>query len=155
MRVVSSIGCNDIKQNEMSVITTPPTPVQTPGAVLPSFKQLTISESETRKLPAANEHLDSTTTLTITGLEALLARLGLKLPIPPFASADVLNKPLDIGRSYLADILTSIIKCDSVIVHNSIKWPNNIYSGDLTVILPKLNHGGDYKTLAINLIQNV
>jgi arginyl-tRNA synthetase len=92
-------------------------------------------------------------TLTITGLEALLGRLGLKLPIPHFAAADVLNKPLDIGRSYFADILRSLVECDAVIAYNSIQWPSDIFSGDLAVILPKLSHGTDHSALAIDLIQ--
>jgi len=95
------------------------------------------------------------TTLTIGGLETLLSGLGMKIPIPPFPGADVLNKPLDIGRSYLADILTNIVECDLDTACNSIKLPNNIYSGDFTVILPKLRHGGDSNALAIDLIQKV
>jgi arginyl-tRNA synthetase len=95
------------------------------------------------------------TTQTISGLEALLSGLKLKIPIPPFPASDVLNKPLDIGRSYLADILTSIVECDLVTACKSIQLPNNIYSGDFTVILPKLSHGGDFNALAIKIIQKV
>jgi len=104
---------------------------------------------------AESDHLEATTTQTIGGLEALLSGLEMKIPIPPFPAADVLNKPLDIGRSYLADILTSIVECDLTTACNSIQLPNNIYSGDFTVILPKLRHGGDFHALAIDIIQNV
>lgn len=104
---------------------------------------------------AASDHLETMTTQTVSGLEAFLSGLGLKIPIPPFPAADVLNKPLDIGRSYLADILTSIVECDLATACNSIQLPNNVYSGDFTVILPKLSHGGDYNALAIKLIQKV
>jgi hypothetical protein len=53
------------------------------------------------------------TTLTIADLEAFLGGLGLNMPIPHFSAANVLNKPLDIGRSYFADILCSLIDCDA------------------------------------------
>jgi arginyl-tRNA synthetase len=94
-------------------------------------------------------------TLTITGLEALLGGLGLKIPIPRFPAADELNKALDIGRSYFADILCSLVECDPVIAYNSIQWPNDIFNGDLTVILPKLSQGADYDALALNILTKV
>jgi arginyl-tRNA synthetase len=45
------------------------------------------------------------------GLATRLEGLGLG-PIPQFSEAHVLNKPLDIGRPYLADILCNLIDCD-------------------------------------------
>ncbi|KAH8588291.1 arginyl-tRNA synthetase [Bisporella sp. PMI_857] len=95
------------------------------------------------------------TTLTIDGLEALLGRLGLKIPIPHFLAADVLNKPLDIGRSYLADILCSLVESDTVNAYGSVTLPSDIYNGDLAVILPKLQHGADPNVLAFDLMQRV
>jgi arginyl-tRNA synthetase len=94
-------------------------------------------------------------TLTLTGLEELLGRLGLKIPIPHFDAADVLNKPLDISRSYLADILCSHAECSPEIAYNSIQWPNNIFNGDLAVILPKLSNGADPGMLAFDLMKKV
>jgi arginyl-tRNA synthetase len=94
-------------------------------------------------------------TLTLTGLETLLGGLGLKTPIPSFPAADDLNKALDIGRSYFADILCSLVDCDPVIAYNSIQWPNDIFNGDLTVILPKLSQGADYETLGMDLMTKV
>ena len=86
-------------------------------------------------MATSDHHPEVTTTQTISGLEALLSGLGMKIPIPPLPAADVLNKPLDIGRSYLADILTSIVGCDLATACNSIQLPNNIYSGDFTINL--------------------
>jgi arginyl-tRNA synthetase len=83
------------------------------------------------------------TTSTVTGLEALLEQLGVKVPIRPFLAADVLKRPLDIGRSHLADIFCSLVECDPEVAYKSIHWPNDISSGDLAVILPKLSHGAD------------
>jgi hypothetical protein len=94
-------------------------------------------------------------TLTITGLEELLRALGMKVPIPHFAAANVLNKPLDIGRCYFADILSSLVECDLVNAFKSIQWPGGIDSGDLAVILPKLSHGSDANVLAFDLVQKV
>jgi hypothetical protein len=106
--------------------------------------------------PTTSNHPESMTTLTITGLEALLGGLGLKIPIPHFPAADMLNKPRDIGRSYLADILRSIIGCDPITAYNSIQWLNDLFiAADLTVPLPKLSHGADSTALAVDLMQRV
>jgi len=95
------------------------------------------------------------TTANISGLEALLRGLGLNVPIQHFPSADVLNKPLDIGRSYFADILCSLIKCDATTAYNSIQLPNSIDNGDLAVILPRLSQGADSEALGFTIKQNV
>jgi arginyl-tRNA synthetase len=94
-------------------------------------------------------------TLTVDGLEALLSGLGLDIPIPSFPESGVLNKPLDISRSYFADILCSLLQCDPDVAYSSIQWPGDIFSGDLTVILPKLNHNGDADVIALDLMQRV
>jgi hypothetical protein len=139
----------------MTVIATTSTTVLTPRTILPPLTRLTISESESPTVMTTSDHLETMTTQTIGGLEALLSGLEMTIPIPPFPGADVLNKPLDIGRSYLADILTTIVECDLETACNSIQLPNNFYSGDFTVILPRLGHGGDLTALAIDLIQKV
>ncbi|KAF2185091.1 arginyl-tRNA synthetase [Zopfia rhizophila CBS 207.26] len=92
-------------------------------------------------------------TSTVAELEGLLGGLDLKTPIPPFPSSDVLKSPLDICRSYLADILCSLVDCDPVVAYNSIQWPNNIFNGDLTVILPKLSPGANASELAFDLMK--
>jgi arginyl-tRNA synthetase len=94
-------------------------------------------------------------TLTLAGLEAHLASLGLKIPLPHFAEADVLTKPLDIGRTYFADILCSLVECEAKNAYSSIQWPGDIYNGDLAVILPKLSHGAKPNVLALDLMQKV
>ena len=93
-------------------------------------------------------------TLDLSGLATKLEGLGLG-PIPQFSEAHVLNKPLDIGRSYLADILHSLIDCDPIAAYNSIQWPNDIFTADLTVPLPKLSRGADPTALALNLTERV
>jgi arginyl-tRNA synthetase len=95
------------------------------------------------------------TTVTLSGLETLVGGLGLKTPIPQFPTADVLNNPLDIGRAYFADVLFSLIDCDKATAYNSIQLPNNIFGGDLAVILPKLSHGGDSSIVGLGVIQKV
>lgn len=94
-------------------------------------------------------------TLTIDSLEALLGGLGLKIPLPHFSAADVLTKPLDVGRTYLADILCSLVECDAENAYRSIQWPGDIYNGDLAVILPKLSHGANPDDLALDLMKKV
>ncbi|EEA19333.1 arginyl-tRNA synthetase [Talaromyces marneffei ATCC 18224] len=91
------------------------------------------------------------TTSTVTDLEAVLEQLGVKVPIRQFSSADVLKRPLDIGRSYLADIFCRLIECDPEVAYRSIHWPNDIFNGDLAVILPKLSHGADSNAVGFDL----
>lgn len=95
------------------------------------------------------------TTLNVTGLETLLGELGLQTPAPKFETADVLNKPLDIGRCYLASIITGLHQCDPVTAYKAIQWPNNVDNGDLAAILPKLDQGSDFKALAMEMMQKV
>jgi arginyl-tRNA synthetase len=94
-------------------------------------------------------------TSTITDLEVLLGKLGLKVPIPPFEAADVLNKPLDIGRCYFADILSSLVAGDPKNAYTSILSPGDVFNGDLAVILPRLSHGSNPTELAFDLINRV
>jgi arginyl-tRNA synthetase len=94
-------------------------------------------------------------TQTVAGLEELIGGLGAKTPITPYSAADVLVRPLDIGRSYLADLLCNIIEGDATNAFNSIQWPNTIDNGDLVVILPKLSHGSDANELGRTIMQKV
>lgn len=94
-------------------------------------------------------------TLTVSELEASLEKLNLNVPIPHFASADVLNKPLDLVRSYLADILSSLAEADRTAAYNSISLSNDPLHGDLTVVLPRLCPGAKAGELAKDLIKKV
>ena len=80
------------------------------------------------------------TTLELSGLVTKLESLGLG-PIPQFSESHVLNKPLDVGRSYLAEILRNLTECDPNLAYKSIQVPNDIFTADLTVPLPKLSRG--------------
>ncbi|KAH8692865.1 hypothetical protein BGW36DRAFT_430610 [Talaromyces proteolyticus] len=93
------------------------------------------------------------TTLTLPELEAHLGGLGMNIPIPKFQAVEVLNRPLDIARAYLTDILSNLAECDPDVAYKSIYWPNNIFNGDLVVILPKLSRDADFKTVALRLTQ--
>ncbi|KAF2791990.1 Nucleotidylyl transferase [Melanomma pulvis-pyrius CBS 109.77] len=92
-------------------------------------------------------------TLTVSELETSLEKLDLNVPIPHFASADVLNKPLDLVRSYLADILSSLVEVDRTAAYNSISVSNDPLHGDFTVVLPKLCPGAKAGDLAKDLIK--
>jgi arginyl-tRNA synthetase len=95
------------------------------------------------------------TTLTTSELETTLHTLGLDVPIPQFTAADVLNKPLDLVRSYLANILSNLVEADPVAAYNSISLSNNAEHGDLTVVLPRLCPGAKAGELAKDLIKKV
>jgi arginyl-tRNA synthetase len=94
-------------------------------------------------------------TVSLPGLEDLLAGMGLE-PIPSFAVADVLNNPLDIYHSYLAEHLQTLVECDPNLVYNSIQLSSTIEDGDLDIILPKLKlHGVKPQALADELLKKV
>jgi arginyl-tRNA synthetase len=97
------------------------------------------------------------TTLTLPELEVLLGRLGLQVPIPPIEAADVLNKPLDIGRCYYADILRSLVNGEVELknAYKSILSPGDVNNGDLVVILPKLQPGCKAQVFGVDLIKMV
>jgi arginyl-tRNA synthetase len=94
-------------------------------------------------------------TLTTDGLEALLSGLDLTVPVPAFPAADLLNKPLDIGRAYFADILSNLVGSDSENAFAAITLPTEVSSGDLAAILPKLSHGADPNVVGFDLMKKV
>jgi arginyl-tRNA synthetase len=94
------------------------------------------------------------TTLELSGLVTTLEGLGLG-PIPQFSESHVLNRPLDIGRSYLADILQNLTECDPNLGYKSIQVPNDIFTADLMVPLPKLSRGEYSQSFSDGLRQRV
>lgn len=85
----------------------------------------------------------------IDGLEALLSGLGVDVPVPVFAQSDILRRPIDIYRSYLADTTSKVLGCDSGLAYEAIQSANIKDNSDLTLILPKLKWGiGKPKDLA-------
>ncbi|ROV93933.1 hypothetical protein VSDG_06258 [Cytospora chrysosperma] len=90
-------------------------------------------------------------TLTLKGLEEALENLHLE-PLPQLGPADPLEKPLDIARCYLAKILSGVAEVEPELAYNSIQWPNNIFNGDLVVILPKLSHKAEPEEYALQIL---
>jgi arginyl-tRNA synthetase len=88
-------------------------------------------------------------------LEQSLGYLTLGAPIPEVKVADVLANPLDVCRTYLAQILADIASCEIDAAYRCIQWPNNIFNGDLAVILPKLQPGTKADSLAVELMEKV
>lgn len=94
-------------------------------------------------------------TASLLGLQAFLAEIGLE-PIPSFAATDVLNNPIDIYHSYLAEHLQTLVECDPNLVYNSIQLSKTIEDGDLDIVLPKLKLPGvSPKELAGELLKKV
>jgi hypothetical protein len=84
-----------------------------------------------------------------------VADLGLG-PVPPFAAADVLNDPMDLCHSYLADAFQRLVNLDPELVYRAIQSPSTIQDGDLDVILPRLKlPGANPKELAGALLKQV
>ncbi|CAO2649058.1 Nn.00g100070.m01.CDS01 [Neocucurbitaria sp. VM-36] len=86
-------------------------------------------------------------------LEQTLESLSLSVPVPQVETAEVLLNPLDLCRTYLAQILSDIVGCDIADAYRSIQWPNNIFNGDLAVILPRLRHGAKAEAVAAELME--
>jgi len=100
----------------------------------------------------------ASTTTTAEGLYALLQELGLDVPAPAFAGADILTKPIDIWLAYLADLLVSLLECAPAQAYESIQRVPAIATemGDLDVVIPRLKiQGAQVKELAADFINKV
>jgi hypothetical protein len=94
-------------------------------------------------------------TTSLRGLETFVAELGLG-PVPYFATADVLNDPMDLCHSYLAEDFGRLVECDPELVYKAIQPPHTIQDGDLDIVLPRLKlSGGSPKELAGELLKQV
>ena len=49
---------------------------------------------------------------TLAELETLLGHLGLETPVPQLDAANVLAKPVDIYRAYLASLVATALRAD-------------------------------------------
>jgi arginyl-tRNA synthetase len=94
-------------------------------------------------------------TLEWSGLTQLLEDLSISEPGTELVGASVLTNPLDLCRSTLADLLATLVKCNTQAAYNSIQWPNNIFNGDLSVTVPKLCPGRKPAELSSQLVDNV
>ena len=81
-------------------------------------------------------------TLEIATLQATLESLGVHSPVPKFADTHILQNPLDLYRSYLAQILVPLVSADPQLVYDSLQCPNNSAHGDLVLVVPKLRLKG-------------
>lgn len=80
---------------------------------------------------------------TVASLEILLGNLGLETPVPQFPAADVLAKPIDVFRGYLATLLGSVLTLDASAIYAAIANTGDISLGDLDVIIPRLRLNTD------------
>jgi arginyl-tRNA synthetase len=94
-------------------------------------------------------------TIALSGLAQLLESLSVSNPTSQVNGAEVLFNPLDICRSSLATLLANILGCEIHGAYRSIQWPNNIFNGDLSVTLPKLDPSRKPTELSSELIDKV
>ncbi|KAI1207688.1 arginyl-tRNA synthetase [Annulohypoxylon truncatum] len=80
-------------------------------------------------------------TRSIDGLEGLLRELGVGIAMPTYVGSDALWKPIDIYRSYLADMASKALGCDAGLAYEAIQSANVKDNTDLTLVLPKLKWG--------------
>lgn len=100
----------------------------------------------------------SATKLTnvMEGLEQSVSALGLGAPPVPYKeTSEPFTNPLELCRAYLASILKDIAQCSEDDAHKAIQWPNNIFNGDLAVVLPKLKPGIKADKIAVEIIEKV
>ena len=95
------------------------------------------------------------TTLEQTGLAQLLEALSISGPETELVGASVLTNPIDLCRTTLAELLATLVKCDTQAAYNSILWPNNIFNGDLSVTVPKLCPGRKPAEVCSQLVDDV
>lgn len=95
------------------------------------------------------------TVFGIAQLEHSLATLHLTTPRSNNELADIFSNPLDLCRSLLADILSETVGGELEAAFKAIQWPNNIYDGDLSVVLPKLRPGCKAAELAAEIALTV
>ena len=94
-------------------------------------------------------------TMELNALEQGLAALGLGVPVPSKDTSQILCNPLEIWRAYLMNVLAEVVECDEGTIHKCIQWPNNIFNGDLAVVLPKLRPGAKANKLAVEIMEKV
>ena len=95
------------------------------------------------------------TTLTVKTLESLLTTIGIDTPIPMQESWDILNRPLDIPRAYLASSLQSLVPEHAANAHSCILAAPSIDGGDLCINLRRLDHKCDAEELGEQLLIQV
>lgn len=72
-------------------------------------------------------------------LETQLEKLNVHVPVPSYGAAQILENPIDVYRSYLANILEPLLKdASSQNVHHSIQYTNSLSYGDLILVIPRL-----------------
>ncbi|RAR04893.1 Nucleotidylyl transferase [Stemphylium lycopersici] len=91
--------------------------------------------------------------LSMESLERCLASLNLSSPLPTVTVADALANPLDLCRVHLAEILAGALDIEIEAAYKSVQWPNDIYKGDLVVVLPKLRPGAKADEVALELLE--
>ncbi|KAF1845930.1 Nucleotidylyl transferase [Cucurbitaria berberidis CBS 394.84] len=91
-------------------------------------------------------------TLDFNGLTQLLKGLSVSRPPVELTGATILSNPLDLCRSALAELITSLTECDVQDAYKSIQWPNNIFNGDLSITLPRLRPGCKPAELSTELV---
>jgi hypothetical protein len=98
--------------------------------------------------------LDKRVIIAMESLERNVAALGLGAPAT-HTSSQTFTNPLDLFRSYLAEILVDIADCSDSDARKAIQWPNNVFNGDLAVVLPRLKPGVKADKLAVDIMEKV
>ena len=94
-------------------------------------------------------------TSDLEGLGNALSNLSVETEIPKYDGADPLHNPLDVCRSYLAELLCSLVSCEPNVAYRSIQCPTDITQGDFVITLPKLRPGEKIDDWVPDLMEKV
>jgi arginyl-tRNA synthetase len=89
------------------------------------------------------------------GIERAVAALNLSPPIANKEAAPSTTNPLELCRASLTCVLAEITECNEADIRKSIQWPNNVFNGDLAVILPKMKLGTKADKMATEIMEKV
>lgn len=98
--------------------------------------------------------MTAASTLNLGGLNDWLASLSIS-NMENTNETDTLANPLDICRLSLAQTLSDLANCDIQDALKAIHWPNNIFNGDLSVTVPRLQPGCKPAELSADLVNKV
>ncbi|KAI1137692.1 arginyl-tRNA synthetase [Hypoxylon sp. FL0543] len=82
-------------------------------------------------------------TCSVSGIEALLGEIGVGTPMPRFTQSDILRKPVDVYRNYLARTTSEVLSCNADLAYEAVQSANIKDNSDLTLVLPKLKLRSD------------
>ncbi|WEW61467.1 arginyl-tRNA synthetase [Emydomyces testavorans] len=74
--------------------------------------------------------------------QGILQILGGEIPVPDFPAVNIVDNPVDIYRSFLADTVQRLTGCDKDAAYDAIQRTSSANNGDLVLVVPRLRVKG-------------